>query len=187
MKRLAAFVLPLALASTACAAAPSAGQPAAAAAVAAAPAAPESARESFADFHRRMQAAALALMNGDTKPWEAIYSHAPDATLFGGWGGPGEKGWEQLTQRWQMVAGRYRSATLQIEPITEHVGDNLAVTVELWRGEASFSDGSAGPIGLRVTQVFRRENGEWRLVHRQADEQLKLQPIKSHLQPPEAK
>ena len=67
--------------------------------------------ETFEEFRKRLDAAVLGVMNGDSSAWEAIYSHAPDATLFGGWGGPGEKGWEQLSARWKMVTGRYRSSS----------------------------------------------------------------------------
>ena len=125
-------------------------------------------------------------MNGDGRGWDAVYSHAPDATLFGGWGGPGEKGWDELAARWKMVSGRYRRATLEVERISEHIRDDVAVTVEIWRGDASFSDGSSGRIALRVTHVCRRENGQWRLVHRHADEQMHVGAIKNHIQPPEA-
>src|SRR5688572_24483004 len=60
---------------------------------------------SFEAFRTEIEAGALELMNGDTGRWEAVYSHAPDATLFGGWGGH-EKGWPELAARWQMVMGR---------------------------------------------------------------------------------
>jgi ketosteroid isomerase-like protein len=137
--------------------------------------------EDFPAFRARVDAAVLAVGNGDSSEWEAIYSHADDATLFGGWGGPGEKGWVQLAARWKMVTGRYRSVTLQIERISEHVTPDMAVTVEIARGEAQFSNGASGPIALRVTHVFRREHGQWRLVHRHADEQIRLGPIEAHL------
>jgi ketosteroid isomerase-like protein len=144
----------------------------------------DSTGESFEDFRKRVDAAVLAVMNGDSSAWEAIYSHEADATLFGGWGGPGERGWDQLAARWRMVKSRYRSSTLQVERISEHVTPDMAVTVELARGDAKFSDGSSGPIALRVTHVFRREHGQWRLVHRHADEQMKLLPIEAHIQRP---
>jgi ketosteroid isomerase-like protein len=137
--------------------------------------------ESFAEFRQHLETAALEIMNGDSRAWEELYSHAPDATLFGGWGGQ-EKGWTELAQRWQMVRGRYRAGTLRIERISEHISDDLAVTVEICRGDAAFSNGSSGPIALRVTHVCRREKGRWRLVHRHADVQMRLLPIQSHIE-----
>ncbi len=138
--------------------------------------------ESYARFRERVDEATLAVMNGDSRVWEQLYSHAADATLFGGWGGH-EKGWDELAARWKMVTGRYRRGTVQIERIAEHVRDDLAVTVMIYRGEATFSDGSAGRFALRVTHVCRREEGQWRIVHRHADEQMKLGPIQDHIQP----
>jgi ketosteroid isomerase-like protein len=130
----------------------------------------------------KIELATQDMVNGKSALWEEVYSHAPDATLFGGWGGPGEKGWEELSVRWRMVTGRFRSGKMTFRPVSRHVSGDLAVTVQLVEGEASFSDGSSGPMGLRVTHVLRREAEGWRIVHRHADEQLKLQPISSHLQ-----
>lgn len=137
--------------------------------------------DTFEEFRARIDAATLAMINRQSGPWEEIYSHADDATLFGGWGGH-EKGWDQLAKRWQMVTSRYVSGTLEVERIGEHVRDDLAVTVQIVRGDAAFSDGSSGRIALRVTHVCRRENGHWRIVHRHADEQMTLLPIQAHLQ-----
>jgi ketosteroid isomerase-like protein len=121
--------------------------------------------ESFREFQVRLEAASLAMVNGDSSAWEQLYSHEPDATLFGGWGGH-EKGWEQLSARWKMVSGRYRSGTVEIERLAEHIAGDIAVTVQIVRGTASFADGSSGRTALRVTHVCRREQGQWRLVHR---------------------
>jgi ketosteroid isomerase-like protein len=133
------------------------------------------------EFLAQIDVATNQMVNGDSHLWQ-LYSHAPDATLFGGWGGH-EKGWEQLEARWRMVIGRYRTGKMTIEPIAKHVSEDLAVTVQFVRGEATFSDGSAGKVGLRVTHVLRREDGKWRIVHRHADEQMTLLPISSHIQP----
>jgi ketosteroid isomerase-like protein len=50
------------------------------------------------------------------------------------------------------------------------VGDRLAVTVSIERDRARVK-GRDEPIdqALRVTQVFRWEDGSWKLVHRHAD------------------
>lgn len=140
------------------------------------------AQDSFEEFRGRIDSAVRAMCNGDASLWQELWSRSPDATLFGGWGGR-EKGPDELAARWRMVAGRYRSATVEIERISEHVTENLAVTVEIQRGDAVFSNGSSGPIALRVTHVCRRVDGRWRLVHRHADEQLRLLPIESHILP----
>lgn len=51
-----------------------------------------------------------------------------------------------------------------------HVADGLACLAEVERFRAKVG-GSDSPvsIGLRVTSVYRRKDGIWRLVHRHAD------------------
>jgi ketosteroid isomerase-like protein len=50
------------------------------------------------------------------------------------------------------------------------VSGDLAYTVTIERSEARVSGaGSVAPMALRVTHVFRKEDGVWKLVHRHAD------------------
>jgi len=54
--------------------------------------------------------------------------------------------------------------------LATHVAADLACTVELERWDVRLaSTGAAATIELRVTQVYRREEGSWKLIHRHAD------------------
>lgn len=49
------------------------------------------------------------------------------------------------------------------------VGGNLGYLVGYERGSASVGGAPAEPVNLRFTQVYRREDGQWKLVHRHGD------------------
>jgi hypothetical protein len=63
------------------------------------------------------------------------------------------------------VAWRLRGG---ISP-TSRPGD-LAYTVELEHTSVSIDGVPVEPYTLRVTQVYRREDGEWKVVHRHGDQ-----------------
>ena len=74
-----------------------------------------------------------------------------------------------------MVACRRRHArqsgrAVGFDRLAQHVGEEMAYLVEVERFEAKMG-GRAGvsPVSLRCTSIFRREDGDWRLVHRHAD------------------
>ena len=52
--------------------------------------------------------------------------------------------------------------------VSEVIGD-LAYTVAIERYTASREGRPPGATELRVTHVYRREDGKWRAVHRHAD------------------
>jgi ketosteroid isomerase-like protein len=56
------------------------------------------------------------------------------------------------------------------EPMAAGSSGDLGYAVGIERGRVTVM-GADGPqeMVLRVTQVFRREDGEWKLVHRHAD------------------
>ena len=55
--------------------------------------------------------------------------------------------------------------------------------VEIERGRAKFGGADEfASVSLRVTTIFRREAGEWRIVHRHADPITAPRPIESVLE-----
>jgi ketosteroid isomerase-like protein len=59
---------------------------------------------------------------------------------------------------------------LGFETVAKHVGPELAYVLLIERDKVKI-DGSEdiAPSALRVTMVFRPEDGEWKVVHRHAD------------------
>jgi hypothetical protein len=57
-----------------------------------------------------------------------------------------------------------------VQPVAKYVGDDLAcvVEVELYRAKVG-EDDDFTVFGVRVTNVFRLEDGRFRLVHRHTD------------------
>ena len=60
-------------------------------------------------------------------------------------------------------------SSYDIEVIAAAASDGLAYTVAFEHTTASVSGGAPAAYVLRVTTVFRREDGEWKVVHRHAD------------------
>jgi ketosteroid isomerase-like protein len=59
---------------------------------------------------------------------------------------------------------------VQIEYLSSGVSDDLAYTIAIERSDSLIVDQrERAPMALRVTHLFRKENGEWKLLHRHAD------------------
>jgi hypothetical protein len=59
--------------------------------------------EEFQAMLARVDAAQLELQNGQPAAFKALWSHADDVTLSGGFGGTIEKGWESISRRLDWV------------------------------------------------------------------------------------
>jgi ketosteroid isomerase-like protein len=121
----------------------------------------------FADMLSREQSAEAAMILGDPEPYKALWSRAEDVSLFGAFG-PCKKGWDQLEKTFDWVASRYREGVVTAEYEVVHEGADLAYTVGYETGDVVL-DGATTRQRLRVTQIYRREDGEWRLIHRHGD------------------
>ena len=121
----------------------------------------------FADMLLREQSAEAAMILGDPEPYKALWSRGEDVSLFGAFG-PCKKGWDQLEKTFDWVASRYREGVVTAEYEVVHEGADLAYTVGYEIGDVVL-DGAPTRQRLRVTQIYRREDGDWRLVHRHGD------------------
>jgi ketosteroid isomerase-like protein len=70
----------------------------------------------------------------------------------------------------ERAAAHYTGGELPgFDTVAKYVTDELAYIVEVERFTAKVAGRDAtAPIALRVTTILRREDGVWRVVHRQA-------------------
>ena len=135
-----------------------------------APTAP-SGDSSFRPFLRQWEEAQGRFINGDPTLWKRKASHEADVTIFGAFGGR-ERGWAEVGPRNDWASSHFKKsgATQTIDYLSVVQSGDLAVTVSVERQSARLRDQSELTArSLRVTQVFRREGGEWKLLHRHAD------------------
>jgi len=128
---------------------------------------------SFRAFLVEWEKAQGRFINGDPALWKQHASHREDVTILGGFGGYGEKGWDAVGTRYDWASSQYKSggATMKVEYVSIVVSGDLAFTVGVERQEGSRVGDQQNPgrRALRATQVFRKEGGAWKLLHRHAD------------------
>jgi ketosteroid isomerase-like protein len=140
---------------------------------------------SFRDFLASFEEGTRRFMNGDTTLWKENVSHRSDAMIMGAWGAY-EKGWPEVSARYDWAGARFRDsgASLEVEYLTSFVSGELAYTTEIERAHVQLvGQDRPAPMALRVTHVFRKEDGAWKLVLRHADPLVVKTAPASVLQP----
>ena len=116
----------------------------------------------------RLQHAETALHNGDAGPRMALWSHDDSVTLFGGV--MGGSGWAKIERIFRHLGESFSGcSSFDNEVIAAGASDGLAYIVAFEHTTAAVHGGPPSAYVLRVTTVFRREDGEWKVVHRHAD------------------
>ena len=132
-------------------------------------------REFIDDLHEKLKGHAT---RSDTEPFLELWSHTPDASIMAAVGGY-HVGYDEVSKLLRWVSQRLRFDTYTAETLRTHAGDHLAASVEL----EHFTNLAEGQeMTLRVTHVYRKDGGSWKLLHRHAemltpvDETLPVQP-----------
>ena len=120
-----------------------------------------------ADMLPRQRAAEQAIHNGDAEPRIALWSHTDPVTVFGA--KKSASGWADVEDLFHNVASWFSdSAEYEFEVTAAAASGDLAYTTGYEHNQVKV-DGQPRTYTLRVTHVYRREDGEWRIVHRHAD------------------
>ena len=115
----------------------------------------------------RLRDAETALHNGDPGPRLAIWSTREPVSVLGA--ARSAVGQEEVRELFYNLAGTFSNLTSsEYEIVAVDVVDDMAYTVGYERTEVSIN-GEPKRYVLRSTQVYRREDGEWKVVHRHAD------------------
>jgi ketosteroid isomerase-like protein len=137
------------------------------------PAAPPVTDEELADLVRRTAEANSALIRGDLSRYLMLISHADDYTLMAPFGGAPTRGFDTSSEHLAALAQFFRAGTSALELVHWYVSGDLVVLVIIERQRVEVGGLPEQDWSLRVTQVYRREGSEWRLVHRHADPLVK--------------
>ncbi len=132
-------------------------------------------------YHRVLN----AFVQGDPEPVKQLFSRRDDVTLANPLG-PAVRGWSQVGEATARAASQIREGEpVVFESISEYATEDLAYNLELEEVRAKIvGTDEFGDIVLRVTSIYRREDGEWKIVHRHADPISAPRHIESVLQRP---
>ena len=112
--------------------------------------------------------AETALHNGDPAPRIAMWSRTDPLTLLGA--AMSGRGWAEIGPMFEVLGQQFSNCTAyENEIVAAEARGDLAYIVALEHTTAAIAGAPPHPYVLRATTIFRREEGEWKVVHRHAD------------------
>jgi ketosteroid isomerase-like protein len=115
----------------------------------------------------RCHAAITKQSQGHPEPFLELWSHAGDVTIMAAIGGY-QVGFDAVRELLTAASKTQQFDGWSAENVATVLDGNLAFTVEL-EHYAHTVDGEDKGITLRATQIYRREDGQWRVIHRHGD------------------
>jgi ketosteroid isomerase-like protein len=122
----------------------------------------------LASTRPRFEEAERSLLNGDAGPRKAMWSHKDPVTVFGA--ASSVRSWNEIAPLFDELAANFSNySDYHNDILAAEASGDLAYIVALEHTTASIAGSPQQPFVLRVTTIFRREDGGWKVVHRHAD------------------
>ena len=121
-----------------------------------------------------------AIVRGDPGPKKLVFSHRDDVSLANPVS-PAVRGWAAVEALLDRVIPQLSDGSpIEFERVSAFASGDLAYVVqyERWVGRAG-AGSERGPLALRATTIFRREEDGWRIAHRQADSVTEARTLES--------
>jgi len=113
-------------------------------------------------------AALNTLFTGDAGPMKKVWSHKGGLTYLGPAGGF-QVGWKKILDAWEEQAAMKLGGSVQPKEVHVVVGADLAVVQDYEVGENVNARGRAATVSIRATNIFRQENGQWKMISHHTD------------------
>jgi ketosteroid isomerase-like protein len=125
--------------------------------------------EFLSEMLPKQLAAEQALCRGDAEPRWETWSHHEPVTVFGASGVPARQGWDEVSALFKQLATSFSGLdAYEFEPLAAGTSGDLAYLVG-FEHKTAVINGRTATYTLRVTQIYRREDGVWKTVHRHGD------------------
>jgi ketosteroid isomerase-like protein len=114
--------------------------------------------------------AQIAWVQGNSQPYQQLFAHHEDITLAGPFGGEATRGWNALQKVMPKVAAFFTGGSSQITLLRAIVTDQLICLVMQEINQVTFAQhNGVYQWQLRVTQIYEKEDKQWRIIHRHVD------------------
>ena len=126
-----------------------------------------SAEDEVRKASKNFYAALSRMCNGDPHALADVWSHGAAVTAMHPIGGR-EVGWEAVKHSFGKVAELSSGGKVELKDQLIHVVGDLAYEVGIEHGQIKLA-GREVDINVRVTNVYQRRTGAWRMVHHHTD------------------
>lgn len=126
-----------------------------------------SAEDEVRKASEQFYAALSRMAKGDASALTDIWSHGANATTLHPIGGR-EVGWDAVKTSFEGVAELAADGNVQLENQLVNVSGDTAYEVGTEKGQFKLA-GQPVSIEHRVTNIYRKEGGTWKIVHHHTD------------------
>ena len=113
-------------------------------------------------------AALNEMFTGELGPMTKVWSHADDVTYMGP-GGGFQVGWNDVLKNWEAQAAMKLGGKVEPADMRITVGADLAIVSNYEKGENTNAKGEPQKVSIRATNLFRKENGAWKMIGHHTD------------------
>ncbi len=124
------------------------------------------------------------MASGDAGPMLELWAHDGNVTAMHPIGGR-ELGWGAVRKSWEQVAQVASDGQVTLKDQFIHVVGDMAYEIGTEKGRAKFA-GQPVNFEQRVTNIYERQKGEWKLIHHHTDISPAMLEVVSRLQPSQA-
>lgn len=137
----------------------------------------ESFDDTVAQLVARSEKQAKLFNAGRMHEWYEHIGLGAGFTLMQPFGGPTNHGFDATEERLAELARNFRNGDATLELDQAYASEDIVVLVYVERQDGEVHGLPNQDWSLRVTQVFQRQDGDWRLVHRHADPLVRSIPL----------
>ena len=112
-------------------------------------------------------AALNRMVKGDAGSLSDIWSHNGDVTAMHPIGGR-QVGWDKVRESFRQAAQIASEGKVKLEDQMIQATGDMAYELGVERGQATLA-GQQVTLDQRVTNIYRRETGSWKIVHHHTD------------------
>lgn len=138
-----------------------------------------SAESEVREVSKKFYAALNRMANGDSGPIAEVWSHSKSVTAMHPIGAC-DTGWNAVRESFGKVADMAKGGAVKLDDQMIQVSGDMAYEVGNETGKVTLA-GKQVAIDHRVTNIYRRESGGWKMVHHHTDVSPAMLNVLAHL------